>query len=338
MGRLLAVCGWVAWQTRRISGGTRPSRASTMLAPGLAVVLVVLAAIPVLLPFFEAQPEDVQVQQIFDGTVEHPDGWVRLQRPHLPVAGIAHRARTASTDSSSTRRTPCGPWSSRARRRLEPQDSASVTGTLQARGVSVEEELPIEATVAGTPPRIVPDRVLTLDATPVPPRSVPWPLAIVPILLAAILFIGARVGYPIFRPAVDIDVLANPLSPGERIPSAYGGRIGPNRGQAGRAGRRAAPRPSRAKWQPAHRPAVGRRWRSGAGAGHDRRRLDERRDRHGAHRAGDRAGAPRAIGAGGRHLPVRAPRRARSRRRAGRGRRADPGGAQASCIATMVAT
>jgi len=227
MGHVLAICGWMAWQTRRLFDGTRLSGASTLLAPSLAVLLVVLAAVPVLLPFFEAQPEDVEVQQIFDGAVSHPDGWVRLSGRISPLResptgedgiyalliDVANPLRAVVVESSAE---------------LEPQDSATITGTLRARGVSVEEELPIEATVAGTPPRIVPDRVMTLDATPVPPRSVPWPLAILPILLAAMLVIGARVGYPIFRPAADIDVLASPLSPGERIPSAYGGRIGPN--------------------------------------------------------------------------------------------------------------
>ena len=230
MGRVLAICGWVAWQTRRLFDGTRLSRASTVLAPSLAVVLVVLAALPILLPFFEPQPEDVEVQQIFDDTVSNPDGWVRLRGQISPLresptgqdgsfallvdAANELRAVVVVVEGSDE---------------LEPQESTTVTGTVLARGVSVEEELPIEATVFGTPPQIVPNRVVILDSVPAPPRSVPWPLAIVPILVAAILVIGSRVGYPIFRPASSIDVLATPLSPGERIPSAYGGRIGPNR-------------------------------------------------------------------------------------------------------------
>jgi hypothetical protein len=228
MGRLLAICGWVAWQTRRLFDGTRLSRASTVLAPSLAVVLVLLAALPILLPFFEAQPEDVEVQQIFDGTVSNPEGWVRLHGRISPLresptgqdgsfallVDAVNQLRAVVVESSDE---------------LEALESTTVTGTILARGVSVEEELPIEATVFGTPPRIVPNRVVILDAVPAPLRSVPWPLAIVPILVAAILVIGSRVGYPIFRPASSIDVLATPLSPGERIPSAYGGRIGPNR-------------------------------------------------------------------------------------------------------------
>jgi hypothetical protein len=227
MGHALAICGWVAWQTRRLFDGTRLSGASRVLAPSLAVVLVVLAAVPIILPFFEAQPEDVEVQQVFDGTVSHPEGWVRLTGRISPLResptgeegtyglliDAANSLRAVVVASSGE---------------LHAQDRATVTGTLLARGVSVEEELPIEATVAGTPPRIVPDRVVMLDATPTPVRSVPWLLAIVPILVAAILVVGSRAGYPIFRPASDIDVIASPLSPGERIPSAYGGRIGPN--------------------------------------------------------------------------------------------------------------
>lgn len=227
MGRVLAICGWVAWQTRRLFDGTRLSSASGVLAPGLAVVLVVLAAIPIILPFVDAQPEDTDVQQIFDGTVSHQDGWVRLTGRISPL----QESPTGQDGTYGLLIDAVNPLRAvvlESSAELEPQASATVTGMLQARGVSVEEEVPIEATVAGTPPRIVPDRIVALDATLVPPRSVPWPLAMVPILLAATLFIGARVGYPIFRPAFDIDVLANPLSPGERIPSAYGGRIGPN--------------------------------------------------------------------------------------------------------------
>lgn len=228
MGRVLAICGWVAWQTRRLFDGTRLSGASTVLAPGLAVVLVVLAALPIVLPFFEPQPEDATVQQIFDDTVSQSDGWVRLRGRISPL-------RESPTGEDGTFAllvdavNPLRAVVVENSEELEAQESATVTGTLLARGVSVEEEIPIEATVAGTPPRIAPISVVVLDAIPAPPRSIPWLLAILPIGVAAVLVIGWRVGYPIFRPAFDIDVLASPLAPGERIPSAYGGRIGPNR-------------------------------------------------------------------------------------------------------------
>ena len=40
------------------------------------------------------------------------------------------------------------------------------------------------------------------------------------------LLVGVRVGYPIFRPSSEVDVVSAPLGPGERVPAAYGGRIG----------------------------------------------------------------------------------------------------------------
>ena len=59
-------------------------------------------------------------------------------------------------------------------------------------------------------------------------RAVWWPLSILPALLAIALVIGVRSGYPIFRPSKVVDVLAAPLGPGERLPAAFGGQVGPN--------------------------------------------------------------------------------------------------------------
>jgi hypothetical protein len=228
MGRLLAICGWVAWQTRRPFRGRRSRRAGRAIAPVLAVGLVLLAAVPIVLPFFEPQPEDVTVQQIFDGTTTHPDGWLRLRGRLSPLADSPTGQRGSFAlliDEENSLRAVVV----QAASDLAPTDSAIVTGTLTPGSAIVEEELPIEATVAGTPPRIVSDQLVVLDPAATPTRSVLWPLAIPPLLLAAILFIGSRVGYPIFRPTAEVDVLASPLAPGERIPTAFGGRIGPTK-------------------------------------------------------------------------------------------------------------
>ena len=191
-------------------------------------MLVVLAAAPIVLPMLEPQPEDATVQQIFDGTITHPDGWIRLHGRVTPL-----RASPTGTSGSYALLVdavnPLRAVVVDGSAALDATPITALTGTLVPAGVTVEEELPIEATVAGTPPRIVPDRLVTLDAEPMPPRVVAWPLAIPPLLLAGLLAIGARVGYPIFRRTSDIDVLARPLAPGERVPSAYGGRIGQNR-------------------------------------------------------------------------------------------------------------
>ncbi|MGH2445352.1 MAG: hypothetical protein ACRDGD_04855 [Candidatus Limnocylindria bacterium] len=227
IGRILATCGWVAHQAGR------PFRAGPLRALGrapvvaLGLLLVVLAALPFILPQLEPQPQDVTVQQIFDGEVTHPDGWVRLRGGIFPLADSPTGTDgefALLVDAANTLRAIV----------ISSDDpvagapSAARTGHLVAATVVVEEELPIEATVAGTRPRIVPDRLVELDAVTTPVRSVLWPLSIVPVLLGVVLLIGARTGYPIFRPSTDVDVLAGPLGAGERVPAAYAGRIGPN--------------------------------------------------------------------------------------------------------------
>lgn len=223
MGRLLALCGWLAW---RVGTPFRGSSRAAIVA--IAGVLIVLASVPIVIPMLDRQPEDATVQQIFDGSTSHPEGWLRLRGRLTPLTA-SPTAEAGSfallVDAENPLRAVVVGGSPED---VDARASTTVTGTLAPGSVTVEEELPIEATVAGTPPRIVEDQIVVLDSTPRPVRSVPWPIAIPPLLLAAILLIGVRVGYPLFRVTSEIDVLAQPLAPGERIPSAYGGRIGPN--------------------------------------------------------------------------------------------------------------
>lgn len=230
VGQMLAFCGWLARQTGRPFRATPLRRVGRAPIVVLAGVLVVLAAVPIVLPLLDSQPEDVTVQEIIDGTTTHPDGWLRL-RGRITLLDDSPTGLAGSYALLVDADNPLRAVVVEGSDDLEARDHTTVTGTLTPRGVSVEEALPIEATVAGTPPRVVAAQVVSLDPTPVPIRSVLWPVAIPPILLAALLLIGARVGYPVFRPTSDIDVLARPLAPGERIPSAYGGRIGPNQAE-----------------------------------------------------------------------------------------------------------
>ncbi|MGQ0608399.1 MAG: hypothetical protein ACT4OQ_08060 [Chloroflexota bacterium] len=230
MGRMLALCGWLAWQAGRPFRATPLGRTGNAPILAVAAVLGVLAAVPVVVPLLDPQPEDVTVQQIFDGATTHPDGWLRL-RGRITLLDDSPTGMPGSYALLVDADNPLRAVVVEASDDLEALDHTAVTGTLTARGASVEEALPIEATVAGTPPRIVADRVVVLDAAPVPVRAILWPVAIPPLLLAALLLVGTRVGYPVFRPTSDIDVLAKPLAPGERIPSAYGGRIGPNQAE-----------------------------------------------------------------------------------------------------------
>ena len=196
-------------------------------AIGLAILLLVLAAIPIVLPQLDPQPQDATVQEVIDGGVMEPTGWVRLRGRVVPLedSPTGEGGRFALfVDEADTLRSIV----LRADEPLEAAASTMVTGRLAAATVVVEETLPIEATVAGTPPRIVADQVVDVDGTPKPERVVLWPLSILPALLAGGLLIGARVGYPIFRASTEVDVLSGPLGPGERLPAAYGGRIGPN--------------------------------------------------------------------------------------------------------------
>jgi hypothetical protein len=174
---------------------------------------------------------DVSVGEIHDGAVSGPGTWVRVdgrlyalsQSPTGDAGAYALLVDETQRLRAIVARAP-------APITVAPAEvaAASVTGRLVEASATVEEALPIEATEAGTPPDIVPDRILELDPVAKEPRSVPWPLAIPPALLAAMLLVGARVGYPVFRATRDIDVLSAPLGSGQRLPAAYGGRIGPN--------------------------------------------------------------------------------------------------------------
>src|ERR1700752_369439 len=77
-GRFLAICGWLAMKV----GGpfTGPLSVLRPWAPFVvAGLLLVLAAAPIVVPMFQAQPQDVTIQQILGGRVSEPSRWVRLQ-------------------------------------------------------------------------------------------------------------------------------------------------------------------------------------------------------------------------------------------------------------------
>ena len=230
-GRILAIAGWLAWGVARPFRRTPLRRYPGMPATVLAVALLLLAALPIVLPQLDAQPTDIAVDDILSGRVAAPGTWVR-------ITGRSFGLAESPTDEEGSYALFVD-QGQRLRaivvRGTEPFDAApsevetmSVTGRLIEESVVVDEELPIEATEAGTPPRIAPDRIVELDPVAKEPRSTWWPLSILPALLAVLLLIGSRTTYPVFRQTRDVDVLAAPLGPGERLPAAYGGRIGPN--------------------------------------------------------------------------------------------------------------
>jgi hypothetical protein len=230
-GRILAVAGWLAWAVARPFRRTPLRRVPGAPAAALAILLLVLAALPIVLPQLDPQPADVAVDEILSGAVTEPGTWVRLTGrayglAEPPTEGDGSYALLV--DEAQRLRAIVV----RAATPFETAPSEVTTGTVTGRlaeaSVVVDEELPIEATEAGTPPRIATDRIVELDPVAKEPRSTWWPLSIVPWLLAVLLLIGSRTPYPVFRPTRVIDVLTAPLGPGERLPAAYGGRIGPN--------------------------------------------------------------------------------------------------------------
>jgi hypothetical protein len=235
VGRFLAICGWLAWQAgQRLRVLPIPAgRAKRSVATGAGVALLVLAVVPLVLPSFDAQPQEATVQEVLDGTVSTAGTWIRLRGTTVALEGTP----TGVEGSYAILADAVNPLRSivvQGDVQTAIDSPENVTGRLADAVVTLDvTELPIEATVAGTPPTVVADRIVNLDAAPKPARASLWPLSIIPALLGGMMLIGARVGYPIFRETFEIDVLSAPLGPGERLPAAFGGRVGPNEYELG---------------------------------------------------------------------------------------------------------
>jgi hypothetical protein len=226
MGRLLASCQWLAWQSRRpFRRGPAPLRRAAPLV--VAALLVVIAALPIVIPMFDAQPEDVTIADIAAGAVDEPNGWVRLRGElvRLEKSPTNNRGEfsifvdaTDNLDAIILR----GPNAQEA-------ESTMVTGHLKGKLVTIEpEDIPLAATVFGAPPEVISSLIVSLDDAPKPVRSTWWPLSILPLIVAGALVLGAGRQYPVFRPTAEVDVLSTPLAPGERLAGVWGGRLGPN--------------------------------------------------------------------------------------------------------------
>ena len=231
VGRLLAICGWLAWRVGRPFRRLAPA-APRVVAGIVAALLLVAAVTPIAIPLLDPQPTGAGVGDVHEGLVTEPGTWVRFTGRLYPLATPPTEGEGAYAllvDEAE----PLRAIAVRAEEpiRGDPADvtAATYTGRLREASVDVTDELPIEATVAGTPPRIAADRILELDATPKGERQMWWPLSIVPAMLAAAVATGIGAGYPVFRPGRVVDVLAAPLGAGERLSTAFGGRIGPNR-------------------------------------------------------------------------------------------------------------
>ena len=232
IGRILAACGWLAWRVERVVRiGPLRRLPRGRVGLGAALVIGVVGLVPLVLGLAQRQPQDVTVEEIFGHAVTEPDGWVRLRGLTVPL----DENPTSTAESTAKYGVLVDAANEldavvlQAAETVAEAESTILTGHLLPATVlqaSVEEQLPLEATVFGAPPTVVPDAIVVVDATPFPERVVLWLVTLGLALVAIVLALGALVGYPVFRPAREIDVLARPLGPGERIPAAVGGRIG----------------------------------------------------------------------------------------------------------------
>jgi len=231
----MAIGGWLAWQmTRRLA--RLPRMGDVVARRGPAVVagaLFVLALLPFVVPMFDPQPQSITVGAILDGRTNGVGAWVRLSGNVVAIDG----SPTGEEGRFALLADAINPLHSVVLQGDVASvlgERTNVTGHLAEAAVTIDpKKLPIEATVAGTPPTIVADRVVNLDSAPKEERGAPWPLAIPPLLLGLLVWIGGRTGYPVFRESFEVDVLVTPLAPGERVPAAYGGRVGSNSADLG---------------------------------------------------------------------------------------------------------
>jgi len=103
-GRTLAIAGWLAWVVARPFRRTPLRRFRGAPAAAAAVVLLVLAALPIVLPQLDPQPADVAVDEIISGAVTEPGTWVRLTGRAYGLAEAPTGAnRTPPTNSRRVR-------------------------------------------------------------------------------------------------------------------------------------------------------------------------------------------------------------------------------------------
>jgi hypothetical protein len=225
--RALLICGFLASLVER-GLGFMPDRILPGRRTWIVVGLLIAAAtIPIFGSFGGSHPQDVSVAEILAGKATRPDGWVRVPGtlealPGLPseIEGTFYLLHDAKDPSLSILL--------RSATRLQRLPSVP-TGHLEVTAVKIPGYESATDPAAGGRPRVIPGQILALDATPAQQASIAWPLVLLPLLLAGILFLGNRFGYPLYEETREVDVLATPLAPGGRLPVVVAGRVGEHR-------------------------------------------------------------------------------------------------------------
>jgi hypothetical protein len=207
---------WLGWFAYRVDRWLRrapgPLRGPDQRLWIVVALLLVLAAVPVALTLRDRQPQEVSISQIAAGDVS-PGDWIRLDGDVLALPVVAD----VVPPNHWTLQDPNDPRLSVILR----ADGDLSGGRQMVTGVIEESELPVEAGVGS-----VADRIVALDATP-SPRRIPNPLLwLPPLLLALALAAGSRIGYPIFDPGGELNVIARGLAADESMRARVIGRIG----------------------------------------------------------------------------------------------------------------
>jgi len=225
--RVLLIFGYVASLVERVlrpipGGWLRGHR--TWIVVGL---LIAAAFIPIFASFGGSHPQELNVSEILAGKVSRPDGWVRVPGTIEPLPGIEAQVEGSYYLLHDAKDTSLA-MVMRADSRLQHFPEVP-TGHLEVTAVQVPGYVSATDPRAGGNRRVIPGQVLALDATPAPQASIAWPLVLLPLLVAGILFAGNRFGYPLYEETREVDVLAKPLAPGERLPVVVAGRVGEHR-------------------------------------------------------------------------------------------------------------
>src|SRR5918999_2180172 len=223
--RLAVACGWIVHLFRRIFGWLRlPGTAAVI---GLMVVLVALSAVPIVIGALERQPQEMSVEGILRDEVSDAEGWIRLRGTVEDV--LVESTLVGTYAQLHDRDDPLLAVLLRADGPID-EDWAAVTGHLFPFAVTLPEYQTVtDAATAIGAQRVVGDRLLELDDEPYPERSISWLGVALPLVAVGLLGIGLGTGYPIFRVAREVDVLAQPMAPGERTPVIISGRLAEHR-------------------------------------------------------------------------------------------------------------
>jgi hypothetical protein len=213
--RLRVWLGWLAYRVdRALRRAPGPLRGPDQRLWILVTLLLGLAVVPFVIELSAPQPREVSVDQIRSGDVALGE-WIRLDGDVLALPVVEDVV-------------PPDHWT--LQHGSDPADSIVLRastdtevggGGQMVTGILEESELAADAGLSS-----VPNRIVALDPV-ASPRRIPNPLLWgVPVLLALALAAGSRIGYPIFDPGGELNVIAQPLMTNESRGTRVIGRIG----------------------------------------------------------------------------------------------------------------